>query len=453
MEVILGCILNKKEIDDILSNIEKEDSIFAKKASLDSLSIPPNIIGRTKQAEQIIRYLVGYKQGYVVPYISVYGRSGSGKSSVVRFVCDNMSDISSCFVNMRQAKTVFGAANLILGGLGASSLKSAQGINSVIDTIGKEINSKLEKTNKTLFVLVLDELDVIFYDKRGKPSDFIYKLIVLEEKLRENDLLLCIIGISNNVLPEYDLDDRVRSRIGLSEIFFEPYSKSEVLGIIKERASEAFAKKIDPKVLEYCAELSSSEHGDARRAIDLLRVSAEISISKGHTLGIQDVDLAQEELQKDRVEKTLSSASYHFRLVCGALARISYLTDKDWYSTSVLYKQYCSILEKGKKPLSYRRVSELLTELENTGLVLSQTSSKGRHGYGTQYKLVISPEMVGQAISEKWWNGLVAAKLSHKATAQGKDMRFGSKSGSLNNLMKIMDQNNENAWKKYVGLD
>ncbi|MDE1817949.1 MAG: hypothetical protein KGI19_05050 [Thaumarchaeota archaeon] len=51
--------------------------------------------------------------------------------------------------------------------------------------------------------------------------------------------------------------------------------------------------------------------------------------------------------------------------------------------------KYCSVLEKGAKPLSYRRVSELLTDLENTGFVVSQTSSKGRHGYGTQYKLVI----------------------------------------------------------------
>jgi cell division control protein 6 len=443
--------MNKQDIDGIISKIDKEDSIFAKKASLDSLFIPSNIVGRTKQAEQIIRYLVGFKDGYVVPYISVYGRSGAGKSSAVRFVCNNMDEIYCCFVNLRQAKTVFGAANLILGELGTSSLKSAQGINAVIDAIGKEIRSKLQN-NKKLFVLVLDELDVIFYDKRGKPSDFIYKLIVLEERLREDGLLLCIIGISNNVLSEYDLDDRVKSRIGSSEVFFEPYSKSEVLDIITERATEAFAKKVDHKVLEYCAKLSSAEHGDARRAIDLLRVSAEIAVSKGHALGIADVDSAQEELQKDRAEKTLSSASYHLKLACGALARISYLSDTDWHSTSVLYKQYCSILAKGEKPLSYRRISELLTELENTGLVVSQTSSKGRHGYGTQYKLVISPEMAGRAISEQWWNGIVSAKLEQESAIKSKSLRLGSKSGHFGNLLKTMDQNNENAWKRYVGL-
>lgn len=443
--------MNKKEIDSIISKIEKEDSIFAKKASLDSLSIPSNIIGRTKQAEQLIRYLVGYKQGYVVPYISVYGRSGAGKSSVVRFVCNNVSEISCCFVNLRQAKTVFGAANLILGELGASSLKSAQGVNYAIDVMEKEIRSKLQDVK--LYVLVLDELDVIFYDKRGKPSDFIFKLTVLEEKLREDGILLCIIGISNNVLSEYDLDDRVRSRIGMSEIFFEPYSKSEVLDMIRERASEAFAKKVDAKVLEHCAELSSAEHGDARRAIDLLRVSAEIASIQGRMPGVLDVDLAQEELQKDRVEKTLSSASYHLKLACGALARISYLDQGQWYSTSVLYKQYCLLVEKSSKPLSYRRVSELFTELENTGLVISQTGSKGRQGYGTQYKLVISPEVVGKTISEKWWNDIVSTKMDHQSILLRKNLRFGAaKTGPLGNLMKSMDQRNEDDWNEYVGL-
>ena len=71
----------------------------------------------------------------MVPYISVYGRSGSGKSVVVRFVCDNIDGISYRFVNLRQAKTVFGAANLILAELGVSGLKSAQGINLAVENI------------------------------------------------------------------------------------------------------------------------------------------------------------------------------------------------------------------------------------------------------------------------------------------------------------------------------
>jgi cell division control protein 6 len=443
--------MDKQDLKKIISKLEQENSLFSNKASLDTLSHPTKISGRKKQAEELVRYLLGYRQGYVVPYVSVYGRSGSGKSSVVRFLCNNIDEIFCAFVNLRQAKTVFGAANLILGELGVENLKSAQGINLAIDTIGKEVESIVQKTRKKLFVLVLDELDVIFYDKRGKPSDFIYKLIVLEEKLRQKGLLLCIIGISNNVLSEYELDDRVKSRIGSSEIFFEPYSKSDVRVILQNRAQDAFSKKIDDKVLEHCSDLSSSEHGDARRAIDLLRVAAELVSSAGEELTVGHVDKASDILQKDRISQTLSSASYHLKLVLGGLARITYLTGEDWHSTSTVYTQYCIIIEHNTKPLTYRRVSELLNEVENTGLAVSQTSSRGRHGYGTQYKLTVSPQMVGSHVFPEWWQKVEKTKLERDHAENFKKSR--PRTGLASNLSRTMDQLNDVTWKKFVGLD
>jgi cell division control protein 6 len=442
--------MNKQDIKKIISKLEHENSLFSNKALLDTLSYPTKINGRKKQTEELVRYLLGYRQGYVVPYVSIYGRSGSGKSSVVRFVCSNIDEIFCGYVNLRQAKTVFGAANLILAELGVQNLKSAQGINLAVDTIGNEIESVTQRTGKRLFVLVLDELDVIFYDKRGKPSDFIYKLIVLEERLRQKGLLLCIIGISNNVLSEYELDDRVKSRIGSSEIFFEPYSKSDVLAILQDRAQEAFAKKINNDILEHCADLSSAEHGDARRAIDLLRVAGELASSKGVDMKIEHVDRASEVLQKDRISQTLSSASYHLRLVLCALARITYLTGEDWHSTSTVYNQYCTIIPKETKPLTYRRVSELLNEVENTGLAVSQTSSRGRHGYGTQYKLTISPEMVGITASPEWWKTLVKRKLEHDFAVERRKLR--PRKSFYPRLLASLDHNNDMVWEKFVGM-
>lgn len=155
--------------------------------------------------------------------------------------------------------------------------------------MGDSIEEILLQPKENLFVLVLDELDSLFLDKRGKPSDFVYNLVVLEEKLHEKGFMMCIVGISNNVMTEFDLDDRVRSRIGSYEIFFEAYTKKNVLAILRDRTKEA-------------------------------------------------------------------------------------------------------------KPLTYRCVSELLVELQNIGIAISQTASKGRHGYGTQYRLTISPEAVGMIL-------------------------------------------------------
>ena len=172
---------------------------------------------------------------------------------------------------------------------------------------------------------------------KGASPLILSKLVTLGEKLRENGYLLCMIGISNNVMSEYELDDRVHSRIGSSEIFFEAYAKKDVLSILKDRAKKAFSKKIDPSVLEYCADLSSQEHGDARRAIDLLRVAAELAGIKNEKLEKPHVELASEQLQKDRIVKIVSSGSYHFRLVCAALARITFLSDQPWHSTSSIH--------------------------------------------------------------------------------------------------------------------
>jgi archaeal cell division control protein 6 len=467
--------LDKEALKRISAEVEKENLLFANKTFLDNLTLPSQIIGREKKAKELVRFLLGYKQGLVVPFISVYGRSGSGKSSIVKFVCENLDDedISYAFVNLRKARTVFGCANLILTELAQPSLKSAQGINTAIEQISNAIEQRLSNSNKKdnnnnnnsgdntakLFVLVLDEFDVLLYDKRGKPSDFIYKLLVMEEKLREKGYLMCIVAISNNVMSDYEIDDRVRSRIGTSEVFFEPYAQQAVLAILKDRAAQAFSQPVDSDILQYCADQSSKEHGDARRAIDLLRVAAEIAGKRGEEkISKMHVDAALARLQRDRVSTTLSAASLHLKLAAAALARISYLTQEVWHSTSTVYNQYRLILGEGTtKPLTYRRIAELLTELENMGLVISHTSSKGRHGYGTQYKLVVPPEAIGKVCFPDWWNELVQRKIQHDNSAssifnpKNYSTLFNRKSGG-GSLLNSITEDEESRWNEFVGL-
>lgn len=478
-------LLDRQDLIRVSEEVERENVLFAKRALLDSLTLPSQIMGREDKAKELLQFLLGYKQGLVVPFVSVFGRSGSGKSTIVKFVCENLGEeeVSYAFVNLRKAKTVFGCANLILAELDEPNLKSPQGMNLAIENIGNAIESllflkkkkkwkenKKNKKNKKkgesgssgsvgggnqqqLFVLVLDEFDVLFYDKRGKPSDFIYKLLVMEEKLREKGLLMCTIAISNNVIADYEIDDRVKSRIGTSEIFFEPYSRQDVLAILKDRTSKAFSQPIDSKVLEYCADRSSDEYGDARRAIDLLRVAAEIAGRRGEkTISKKHVDAALNRLQKDRVSTTLSSAPYHLKLAAAAIARITYLTEEVWHSTSTLYNQYCRIIAPVSdsnydiNPLTYRRVSELLTELENMGIVITHTGSKGRHGYGTQYKLVVPPELIGKVcFHPDWWNNLVYRKKGHDRDQDLQGNLSGQSDAITNrNSSRVRRKNNNN---------
>jgi cell division control protein 6 len=258
----------------------------------------------------------------------------------------------------------------------------------------------------------------------------------MQEKLRQDGYLVCIVAISNNVMSDYEVDDRVRSRIGTaSELFFGPYAKDEVLEILKDRAEKALAETADLEVLKYCAIQSSEEHGDARRAIDLLRVAAESAGAKGEKLERKHVDMASQLLQKDRIATVLANSSYHLKVTCAALAKITYTTGRTFCSTSAVYETYSSSLEKGTRPLTYRRVSELLTELENTGLVVSQNISKGRHGYGSHYRLTVSPETVGMTCFPEWWKSVVQSKETNdkikELTSSFKSLSFGRRRRGL----------------------
>ena len=406
--------LTRKRILEIRKKIERKNSVFAEKRYLDSMIIPSKIIGRETESEKLLNCMMSLRDGFVVPFVSVYGRSGSGKSTVVKFVCENMTDlISFRFVNLRNAKTVFGCANMILRNLGEESISSAQGLNKAVDCIQSQIESILDKEEKKYFVLVLDEYDVIFSDTRSNPSDFVYKLLQMEENLREKGVWSCIIAISNNALQEYDLDDRVKSRMGSTDVSFSPYSKSDVFGILTDRCKKAFKTTVPKDVLEHCSSVSSSDHGDARRALDLLRTAGEIC--DGVKITKSDIDSAQKLLQKDRAQEIVSLAPNHMRFIIGAICYQSIVYEQSWNATSVIYKRYSDLLSKDK-PLSYRRCSDLLVELENSGLVVSRAYSRGRNGYGKEYKLKVSPDLVGPALDKNWFDSLVHKKPRPSAT-------------------------------------
>jgi cell division control protein 6 len=225
--------------------------------------------------------------------------------------------------------------------------------------------------------------------------------LAAQERLREKGRLVTVVAIANDAMSADGLDDRVRSRIGSSpEVFFDSYSKEEILAILKERAAGMFEQKPGQDALERCATLCAEGHGDVRRAIDLLRLAGEIA----GTIGVQavakvHVDMAAEQLQKDRVVAVMSSASYHLKAVLAVFVKIAYDAygqESAWHATSTLYEDYCySLHAKKQRTLSYRRVSELLCELENTGLVVSRKASLGRYGYGRLYRLAVHPEVAG----------------------------------------------------------
>ena len=403
MSCVLQVELSKQKILRIKNKIKRSKSIFSEKRYLESLGPPVSIIGREKEAEKIVKSLHPAKDGFQLSLVSVYGKGGTGKSTVVKFVCKNLGDVSSyCFVNLRRSDTHFGCANLILENLDCDPVKSSAGINAAMNGIEKQIEEALIRDAKSNFILVLDEFDVIFSDKRRRGTDFVYKLLTLAETLRSKDFWLCIVAISNTQLNDYTLEERVRSRLNECEVYFPPYTYNDILEILRVRAQKAFVDQVDENVLRECASLSSAESGDCRHALQLLCKAAEIADG---AISVSDVKNASNQLQKDYHEDVIKTATGHQKLLLLSMARLCIQNDKDVYSTKEIFNEYQSLHIKDGKHLEYRRVFDLLDELENLGVVESNKTSQGRFGYHKLYRLLVHYDLVGYLVCGiNWYN-------------------------------------------------
>ena len=148
---------------------------------------------------------------------------------------------------------------------------------------------------------------------------------------------------------------------------------------------------------------------------------------------------ANSKLQKDRLELIITNVSYHQRVVIGAVCQNLINGDSGWTATSQIYNAYKEMLEKNIKPLSYRRIADLLVELKNTGLISSRTISRGRAGYGTEYRLCFAPHMIGPYVGKEWWDGVIKTKEAKDALdeiTQMRKSRFGKRRTNIDYLLK-----------------
>jgi len=113
------------------------------------------------------------------------------------------------------------------------------------------------------------------------------------------------------------------------------------------------------------AALAAREHGDARKAIDILRYAGEIAQSNGEpTVKEKFVTQARERAETDRFRELIRGSTPHSRYVLQALALLSLSSGRqDGFRTSRVYEIYENICrQEGSDSLSLRRVRDLLKE-------------------------------------------------------------------------------------------
>jgi cell division control protein 6 len=225
--------------------------------------------------------------------------------------------------------------------------------------------------------IILDEIDKLV-EKSG--DDILYNLTRINSDLKKAKA--SIIGITNNLKFTDFLDARVKSSLGEEELIFTPYDAQQLQDILEQRARLAFINDaIDPTVLPLCSALAAQEHGDARRALDLLRVSAELADRDGMGKVVERyVRKALNKIEQDTVAEVIDTLPPQSKLVLlGIILNeengIAKLTTGMVFDT---YKELCKRLRLDT--LTQRRVTDLISELDMLGIINARVVSFGRGG-------------------------------------------------------------------------
>jgi archaeal cell division control protein 6 len=382
-------------VDKLLDNAISGKSLIKDRKVLQTKFEPETILHRDAELAKVTQALLPILKQGRPSNLLIYGKPGTGKTLVVSKVLSKIAKkvensefpIKFIYVNAKDETTIYGLLVSLGSKLGlelpTTGLSISIVFSKIIDTI---------KKNTINAVFVIDEIDYLaeLASKTGK--DILYNLTRANERLEGGSLTL--IGISNLLSFKERLDPRVISSLGEEEIIFTNYSVDQIKEILSERIKEAFIKDaIGAAALNLCAAMAGQEHGDARRAIDLLRVAGELAEREQAANVTEDhIRRAAQKMEEDKELTALNAYPLHEKLLIVAVMRSNGSTTGEVYHT---YKEICKTIRQ--KEITHRRATQILSDIELSGLISGKIVHQGMHGRTKKYHLTVQPETVKKA--------------------------------------------------------
>jgi len=393
-------------IDKFYEKYLKGPKLFKNREVLEPSFIPDELPHRNVEIEKIAGITACALNGDVPPNFLCYGMTGTGKTATVRYISQKLAQHCSSkppwwvYINCTVVSTPYRILAHIYNTIVGKEIIPSTGLPK--DVILKKLLGLLDQHIKdSICFLVLDEIDILMEKKGG--NEILYNLTRLNESL--DHCRTSVIGISNKLKFTEFLDARVTSNLEEEEpIVFHPYDANQLYDILKLRAEVAFQEGvIDDGVIKLCAGLAAKEHGDARRALQLLRKAGEIA-ERNQTKKIMEshIEKAQKDLDKDHIVEYIISMPLQAQLTLTSIFLMSKFTNQHIITSGDIYEVHSELTQfiPNVKQLTHRRISDYINELALSGLIDTVTKSMGHYGRTKIIKLDIDFNLIERVLSQ-----------------------------------------------------
>ena len=370
-----------------------QDLLFKHKKTLMSNYIPDSVEYRDEQIQSVAHILAPALKNEKPSNLFIYGKTGTGKTLTIQYVSQQMKELSETqninlhisYLNCK-LKRVADTEYRLIAQLARDFDKIIPPTGLPTDEVYKMFFDAIDQ-KEGIIIIVLDEIDQLV-KKAG--DEILYNLTRINAELKKSQVTL--IGISNDLIFTDNLDARVKSSLSEEEVVFPPYNAVEIQNILRHRAQEAFKPgALQQGVIEKCSAYAAREHGDVRRAIDLLRVAGELAERKGESqVHIEHLDDAEDKIERDRIQDTVMTQPKQHQSCLYAIIKVFEDEKQQYALTGEVYEVYKELCHQmGLRPLTQRRISDIITELDMLGIINAKIISKGRFGRTREIALSI----------------------------------------------------------------
>ncbi len=396
-----------ESLNGLFQELLETDSLFKNKEVLRPSYTPETLPHRTAQINSLATILVSALRGDTPSNVIIYGKTGTGKTAVSRYVGIELEKKSETlhvpcivlYINCEVIDTQYRLLANLAKQFGEDVPMTGWPTDQVFLKFKEAVDS-----SKQVVIIILDEIDKLI--KKG--DDVLYNLSRMNTELK--NAKVSMLGISNDLKFTEFLDPRVKSSLGEEEIIFPPYDAEQISDILKYRAGIAYKdESLAEMVIPLCAAFAAQEHGDARRALDLLRVAGEIAErEKRDQVEERHVRQAQEKIEVDRIVEVVRTLPTQSKLSLYSVMLLRNHGHRNVTTGEVynVYRQLCRSVDMDI--LTQRRVTDLISELDMLGILNAIVVSKGRYGRTKEIVLSVPLESTKSVLLEDYRLNLLA---------------------------------------------